>query len=118
MSQTDDELWTLAEAYDKLTEMMKEQTKLKREIRDKILKKLAGKDGNYHAKYRGNRRVIAGSNTSYDISVKDMRDKFGEEFIEKHVIEDQKVLSAKSTRCYIKEYLIELLWNVFRVEIL
>jgi len=87
MSQKDDELWTLAEAYDKLTEMMKEQTKLKREIRDKILKKLAGKDGNYHAKYRGSRRVIAVTNTSYDISVKDMRDKFGEEFVEKHVIE-------------------------------
>jgi len=87
MSQRDDELWTLADAYEKITEMIREQTKLKREVRDKILKKLAGKDGHYHAKYRGSRRVIAVTSTSHDISVSDMRDKFGEEFVQEHVIE-------------------------------
>lgn len=86
MSQTDDELWTLAEAYEQLTEMIREQTKLKRELRDKILKKLVGKDGNYHARYRGARRVMAVSSTSQDVSVSDLREKYGEEFIQKHVI--------------------------------
>jgi len=87
MSQKDDELWALADAYEKLTEMIREQTQLKKDLRDKILTKLAGEDGNYHAKYRGHRRVIAVTNTSHDISVSDLRDKFGEEFVQEHIIE-------------------------------
>jgi len=87
MSQKDDELWALADAYEKLTEMIREQTKLKKDLRDKILTKLAGEDGKYHAKYRDYRRIIAVTNTSHDISVSDMRDKFGEEFVQEHIIE-------------------------------
>lgn len=89
MAERDDELWALVAAYEEAKDAAREIRKQSALLKDRILKKLSSEDPDkdYETRYRGCKRVRVVETRNTDFSVVDLKNKYGEDFVQENLIE-------------------------------